>query len=89
MRRKVEQWRDCSPAAMADQMSRAAIFYAFQDAQADILELDAENQRLRDILRQIAYPKRGTAEEKMSLQEFADMIQQTYTLDQLQGGSDE
>jgi len=84
MRRKIQQWQDCSPAAMADQMSKAAQFYAFQDAQADILELDAENQRLRDLLRQIAYPKRGTSEEVMSLQEFADLIQQTYTLDQLE-----
>lgn len=87
MKRKLEQWKNCNPKTMADDMSNAAIFYAFQDAQADILELNAENQRLRDILRQIAYPKRGTREDAMSLIGFAEMIQQTYTLEQLQGSN--
>jgi hypothetical protein len=85
MRRKIKQWRKCSPQSMAYNQSDAAKFYAFQDAQADILQLNAENQRLRDILRQIAYPKRGTEEESATLQGFADMIQATYTLEQLEG----
>ena len=85
MKRKLSQWQGCDPNTMAYKMSDAAKFYAFQDAKADILELNAENQRLRDILRQIAYPKRGTAEESATLQDFADMIQATYTVDSLKG----
>ena len=85
MNRKIEHWKLCSPQAMAYNQSDAAKFYAFQDARADILELDEENQRLRDILRQIAYPKRGTAEESATLQDFADLIQSTFTLEQLEG----
>lgn len=38
MRRSIEQWRNCSPKAMAG-MSEAAIRFAFEDAQADILVL--------------------------------------------------
>lgn len=83
MKRKISQYEKSSPAAMA-RMSEAAIFYAFEDSRADILELNAENQRLRVILRQIAYPRRGTAEESMTLQGFADTIQATYTLEQLE-----
>ena len=85
MKRKLSQYKNASPEAMAYRMSDAAKFYAFQDSRADILELAAEIQRLRNILRQIAYPKRGTAEESSTLQEFADTIQATYTLEQLEG----
>lgn len=51
MKRTIEQWRDCSPRIMAQQMSRAAIQYALEDAKADILELHAEIERLTDVLR--------------------------------------
>lgn len=35
------------------------------------------------ILENIAYPRRGTKEESMTLQEFAEMIQRKYSLDEL------
>ena len=38
MKRKIEQWRNCEPAAMATQ-SQAALTFAFEDAKADILAL--------------------------------------------------
>ena len=85
MERKIEGWRRCSPQAMAYEMSRAAQYYAFKDAQSYIIELHEENQRLREILRQIAYPRRGTCEETMSLQDFAEHIKATYTIEQLEG----
>lgn len=46
LRRKIEQWRNGDPEAMATQQSRAAIFYAFQDARADILALYALAERV-------------------------------------------
>lgn len=36
------------------------------------------------ILRAIAYPKRGTKEEVMTLQDFADLIQSHYTIEDLE-----
>lgn len=38
---------------------------------------------MRAVLRDIAYPKRGSAEETMTLQQFADRIQATWTTDAL------
>lgn len=37
-----------------------------------------------EILRAIAYPKRGTKEEIMTLQDFADLIQSHYTIEDLE-----
>ena len=84
MKRNISRWVKCDPDAMAREMSVGARAYAFEDAKSDILELHRDNVRLRDILRQIAYPKRGTSEESASLQNFADLIQQTYTIEQLE-----
>lgn len=83
MERKITQWANCSPDAMS-RMSQAAIFYALDDAKRDILKLDAENKQMREILRQIAYPKYGTGESSMDVQDFADAIQAIYTLEQLE-----
>jgi hypothetical protein len=47
LKRSIEQWRGCDPEAMAYHLSEAAIMYAFRDAKADILALNAENERLR------------------------------------------
>lgn len=38
LQRSIEQWRSSDPVAMAEQ-SKAAIYFAFQDARADILAL--------------------------------------------------
>ena len=39
MNRKIEQWRNCTPGAMATSQSKNARVYAFIDAKHDILEL--------------------------------------------------
>lgn len=83
MRRSIEQWKVCNPKAMAYEQSPAAIMYAFEDAKADVLDLHAENLRLRNIARAIAYPQRGTPEEAYNLMDFAKILQSAYTAEQL------
>lgn len=46
-------------------------------------DLVKENSSLKDILRQIGYPKRGTEEENMDIYEAANLIQSNFTLEQL------
>ncbi len=75
MKRKIEQWANCNPEAMA-KMSENAIMFAFKDAKSDIVAM-------AKILEAIAYPRRGTKEESMSLQDFADLIQSKFTFDDL------
>jgi len=89
MNRSIEIWRACSPHAMATSQSAKAREFAFADAQHDILELHDKAKNLAEILRAIAYPRRGTSEEHMDIQGFADLIQARYTSEQLQclGGS--
>lgn len=83
MKRPIEQWKNCNPKAMAEAQSDAAKMYDFQDAKADILELHAENLRLRNVARAIAYPQRGTPEEDYNLMDFAKLLQSAYTAEQL------
>jgi hypothetical protein len=87
MNRSIERWKASCPTALAAGQSEAARTCAFEDARHDILELHDQNKRLAQILEMVAYPGRGTKEESMSLQDFADMIQKTYTLEQLQEAS--
>lgn len=83
MKRTIEQWTKCDPKAMAYNQSDAAKQFAFEDARADILELHAENLRLRNVLRVIAYPCRGTQEEGYNIMDMAKLIQSAYTAEQL------
>ena len=83
MNRSIDRWSICSPKAMATQ-SGAAITYAFEDARHDILELNDQNKRMRELLCIAAYPKRGTNEERLDIAEFAKLIQGLYTVDQLE-----
>lgn len=83
MKRTVDAWKKCDPKAMADNQSRAAIMFALQDAQSDIIEIHAEMMRFKNIARAIAYPQRGTPEEAYSLMDFAKLLQSAYTADQL------
>lgn len=46
LNRVIDQWRQCSPHAMATSQSLVAIEYAFADAQADILALYALAERV-------------------------------------------
>ena len=57
-------------------MSKSAITFALEDAKADILEM-------AKLLESIAYPRRGSKEEQMTLQEFADLIADKFTEDDL------
>ena len=75
MKRQVKRWVNSSPAAMAKQ-SESAIMYAFQDAKDDIL-------KMAEALRAIGYPRRGTTEEAMDLDEIAKYVQANFSLDDL------
>lgn len=67
LNRKLTQYRDGNPKAMAT-MSPAAIQFAFEDSKEDILTLAR-------LLCQAAYPRRGTPEETMTMQRFAEKVQ--------------
>lgn len=83
MKRTIEQWIKCNPEAMAHDQSDAAKQFAFEDAKADILELYAENKRLRKVMQIIAYPRRGTHEEGYGILDMAKLIQSAYTAEYL------
>jgi hypothetical protein len=46
-------------------------------------EMTAENVKFREILRMIAYPRRGTAEETYTIFDVAALIQASYSNDDL------
>ena len=50
MQRTIEQWRGCDPRKMATSQSPEARTFAYQDARADILELDGERGVLLGLL---------------------------------------
>lgn len=83
MKRTIEQWQNCDPSAMAHNQSDAAKFFAFEDAKADILELYAENKRIRRVMQVIAYPRRGTHEEGYGIMDMAKLIQSAFTAEYL------
>jgi hypothetical protein len=66
--RSLERWALVNPKIMLDEGSKAALFYALVDAQKDIALLGS-------VLCAIAYPRRGTVEVTLTLQQFADVIQ--------------
>jgi hypothetical protein len=80
MKRTTEQWINCNPKAMAEEMSKAAQQFAFEDAKSDIMELSHENKLMREVLRKIAYPRRGTEEDTANIQTAAMWIQDKWTL---------
>lgn len=49
MKRKINQWVNCSPEAMAFTLSPAAIMYAIQDARDDIMELHRLTLRVANL----------------------------------------
>jgi hypothetical protein len=83
MKRSIDRWRNCDPSAMAHEQSDAAKQYAFEDARQDILELHAENERFKALLKLIAYPRRGTDDERHDIFSIAELIQSAYTSEQL------
>jgi hypothetical protein len=46
----------------------------------------ALNERFKDLLRRIAYPRRGTDEEKMDIFDAAKLIQSNFTAEELGDG---
>lgn len=75
MKRRVVIWEKCNPVAMARQ-SECAIMYAFQDATSDIL-------KMAEVLRVIGYPRRGTKEETMDIEDIAKYVQTNFSMDDL------
>lgn len=70
----MSRWKKISPRAMHDTGSKAALYYALEDARADILTLSS-------LLERAAYPRRGTADETMTLQQFAEIVQAVLPLE--------
>ena len=83
MKRSITRWENSDPDKMADQ-SRAAIFFAFQDAKADILELEEKTERMKSVLRRIGWPNRGSADDLAGIGEFAAEIQATWAIEDLE-----
>jgi hypothetical protein len=84
MRRSIEQYKNSCPKTMAHDMSDNAKQFAFEDAKSDIIELYEENIKMRELLRIIAYPCRGTNEEDIDIYSASEMIQAHYTSEQLE-----
>lgn len=72
---------------MAEQQSPAAIRYAFEDAQADIVELADQLERMKLMLSRIAYPRRGTGDEFGDVGMFASEIQATWSMEDLEANA--
>ena len=83
MKRTIKQWTNCNPETMAHDQSDTAKQFAFEDAKADILELLAENKRIRRVMQIIAYPRRGTYEEGYGIMDMAKLIQASFTAEYL------
>lgn len=83
LKREIEIYEKCEPYAMAHNQSRNAIMFAFEDMRADVLALHAENERFREVMRMIAFPRRGTPEEDYSLLDMAKLIQSAYSAEDL------
>lgn len=64
---------------MAHEMSDNAKMFAFQDWQADVISLHAENMALKRLLCVAGYPRRGTDEEGLTMQQFAAKVQAVIT----------
>ena len=75
MKRSIERWKNCNPKAMAKQ-SEAAIMYAFMDAKEDIL-------KMAEALQVIAYPRRGTEEENMDIEDIINYIHTNFSREDL------
>ncbi len=75
LRRTIEQYQGCEPSAMAADMSQGAQRFAFEDMRRDILTLHAENTALKKLLCIAGYPRLGTQEEGMTMQQFAEKVQ--------------
>ena len=58
-------------------------FARHSEPAAMIRQLIAENARLKDLLRQIAYPRRGTEEDRMDIFDAAKLIQDNFTAEEL------
>ena len=83
MNRDINRWKKCSPRSMAMQ-SLEAVTYGFDDARHDIIELHDQNMRLKKLLLVASFPRRGTDEEKMNIDDFSKLVQSFYTKDQLE-----
>ena len=66
------------------EQSPAAICYAFEDAQADIIELAEQLERMNLLLSRIAYPARNTPDDFADLNMFAAEIQATWSMEDLE-----
>lgn len=73
MKRTLECWLAMDPQVMHDTGSKAALFYALQDAIRDI-------ETLARLLTRAAYPRRGTPDESLTIEQFAAMVQEVIPL---------
>jgi hypothetical protein len=77
MTRTLSTWKAINPQLMYDEGSKAALFYALEDAKADLLVL-------AELLVRAAYPRRGTPDESMTIQDFANIVQAVLPLHEVQ-----
>lgn len=74
--RTISRWKGMNPDVMADG-SKAALVYALKDARADILALS-------ELLIRAAYPRRGTDDARMDIQQFSEIVQSLIALEDVQ-----
>lgn len=64
--------------------SPASFVRKVQENPAIAVELFRKNERFKEILRQIAYPRRGTEEEARDIFDYAKIIQDNFSLEDLE-----
>ena len=69
---------------MATEQSENARIYAFSDMKSDIITLHNEVEKMKSLLRIAAYPKKGTAEYDYDQFNIAEIIQNEFTLEDLE-----
>lgn len=80
LQRTLERWAAGNPKVMYEEGSKAALFYALADAQKDI-------QLLGSLLCVAAYPRRGTVEESLTMEQFAALVQRVISLSDAANGT--
>ena len=84
MIRTIFQYKDMKPVYISKNCSRNAIMFFLKDARKDILSLHKQNEKMKEVLSNIAYPMRGTEFEDMDFDDVLEFIQSNFSTDDLE-----
>lgn len=79
LKRPVKAHAESNSHSQAFEQSRSAIFHLIEDMKKDISSLFNENEKMKELLRIGALPKRGTREESMSFEDFSSLVLSSFS----------